>query len=115
MSRDTRGSVTVEFIGWLPIMVLLTLVAFQALLVLAVPVLVEGAARTGSHAAALGRDPVASAMDALPGFLRGTASVGRSGEAVVVSVRVPGPLPDRFASLRDVRREAAFPNLDPTG
>lgn len=107
-----RGSASVELAGWIPLLVLLALVAFQALAIIAVPVVVEGAARTGSHAGALGMDPVASAIDALPGPLRGSASVEADGASVRVSVRVPGLLPaDWFGSQRDVTRSASFPPL----
>lgn len=110
LHEDERGAPAVEFVGALPLLLLLGMAAWQLLLVGHVAVATENAARTGARAAAIGQDPGDAARDSLPSWLHSGASVTASGAEV--EVRVPVPVIVRDLQLEGVHitRDAHFPS-----
>lgn len=100
------GAITVEFLGWLPWLLLVAALTSQVLLVAGAVTNAENAARTGARAAALDEEPEAAATASLPGWLQPHTQVRRHPDAtscagpstpsanrVVVCVSVPLLLP----------------------
>jgi hypothetical protein len=97
-----RGQATVEFVGVLPLAVLVALVVGQLLAAGAARELAGNAAEAGAAAILQGTsDPDQAARDALPGWSSGRAEVRVSGRVVRVRLRplsvVPG-IADRLAA-----------------
>lgn len=85
--RSERGTATLEFVGVLPLILLVSLIAVQLVVAGFTLWSASVSARAGARAAHLGFDPVAAARSALPGPMRGGTQVRRS--AGVVTTRVP--------------------------
>ncbi|MCB0858395.1 MAG: hypothetical protein KDB57_09815 [Solirubrobacterales bacterium] len=86
------GSVSLELIGALPIVLLSVLVAAQ-FIIAGVALWSAGvAARAGARAVLTGRDPGGAAERALPEVLRDGIQVSQS-DGVKVGVRIPGLVP----------------------
>jgi hypothetical protein len=91
--RDVRGSVSLELVGAVPIVLLCVLVAAQ--------VAVGGyalwsaglAARAGARAELTGRDPAGAARRALPPGLSADLKIDKSGRTVKVGVLLPRLIP----------------------
>lgn len=97
-SAGERGSVSIELIGALPVVLLSLLVAAQ--IVIAGYALWSAgiAARAGARAVLTGKQPRPAAEHALPGPLRRDLKVSREG-GLRVGVRIPAlipGLPDSF-------------------
>jgi pilus assembly protein CpaE len=89
--RDTQtGQATVEFVGVLPLVVLVGLLLWQAVVAGQAISLAGGAARAAARAAAVGAAPDAAARSVLPPRLHdGLRVTRRSDGSVRVVVRVP--------------------------
>lgn len=87
-----RGSVSLELIGSLPIVLLSVLVAAQFVLAGAALWSAGVAARAGARAVLTGKEPEGAARRALPEVLQGGLKVSED-EGVRVGVRIPGLLP----------------------
>lgn len=91
--RAESGTATVEFVGLIPGLLLVALVAAQFLVAGFSLWSASTAARAGARAAHVGTDPRRAARDALPGLMREGAQVGNEGGAVTARIRVPRVLP----------------------
>ncbi|MDQ5894795.1 MAG: hypothetical protein QG596_1056 [Actinomycetota bacterium] len=89
---DERGSVSLELVGALPVVLLAILVAAQLVVAGAALWSAGVAARAGARAVLTGKQPRGAAERALPGVLQGGLKVTRD-EGVRVGVRVPGLIP----------------------
>jgi pilus assembly protein CpaE len=88
MSRN-QGQASVETVALLPLVVLVAALLWQALLVGQAAWLAGSAARGAARAQALGADPRAAAVAALPRRLRSGLTVRARESDVRVRVRVP--------------------------
>ena len=89
-ARAQEGQATVEFLGLLPVLALVGLLAWQAVVAGQAAWLAGSAAREAARARALGRDPAAAARRVLPGDLRHGLRVARDGDdGVRVRLTVP--------------------------
>ena len=79
-ARAQEGQATVEFLGLLPVLVLVALLGWQAVVAGQAAWLAAGAAREAARAQALGADPAAAARRALPPRLRHGLRVSRDGD-----------------------------------
>jgi pilus assembly protein CpaE len=86
-----RGQASIEFLGVLPAVLLVALVAWQVVLAGHASWLTAQAARVGARAHVVGEDPEAAARTALPRHLRRGLSV-TSGPDGRVTVRARLPL-----------------------
>lgn len=87
-----RGSVSLELIGSLPIILLSVLVAAQLVIAGAALWSAGLAARAGARAVLTGKQPRPAAEHALPGVLQGGLEVSQK-DGVRVGVRVPALIP----------------------
>lgn len=71
LRRSTRGSVVVEYLGILPLLLVVAMLILQGLTAVTVSTAAEDAARMAARAAARGDDPLAAARSSLPGWLDG--------------------------------------------
>jgi hypothetical protein len=116
-----RGAASVEFVALLPYLVLAAAFTWQILVLAATVTSAEGAARTGSRSASLGRDGEAAAVEALAPWLRDGAVAetgpgpacddddGSRGTQVVVCVDVPVLLPGLNLPGLSISRAAELP------
>jgi hypothetical protein len=101
---DQSGQASVELIGVLPFVVLVTAIGWQLVLAGQAAWMSANAARAGARAQTVGRDPEAAARSALPRAMRRGLEVERKkGGAVRVRLRVPlilgrGPGPVRVGA-----------------
>lgn len=91
-SGGRQGSVSLELIGALPVVLLTVLVAAQIVIAGAALWSAGVAARAGARAVLTGKSPRGAAEHALPPVLRDGLKVAE-GDAVKVGVRVPRLLP----------------------
>lgn len=115
------GTASLEFVALLPYLLLAAAFAWQVLVGAAFATSAENAARTGSRAAAVGRDGAEEAIAALsPGFRQGArAEVGEGpgcdddqpdrGTRVAVCVEVPALWPGLGFPLVTITRSAELP------
>src|SRR4051794_884379 len=88
-SRGEEGQASVEFVGLLPLLVVVALVAWQGVVAGQAWGMAGAAAREAARAAALGADPEAAARSVLPGALRDGVTVDGDGDGVRVRLAVP--------------------------
>jgi hypothetical protein len=88
-SRGEAGQASVEFVALLPVLALVTLLAWQAVVAGQAWWMAGAAAREAARAQALGADPEAAARGVLPGALRDGVRVRRDGDEVRVRLSVP--------------------------
>ena len=105
-----RGSTAVEFAGMLPMLLLVAVFAWQALMVAFTVTAAENAARSGSRAEGRGDDGRASAMESLPSWLREDTEITIDGELVEVRVPVPIVVPGVTFGGATVARTAELPD-----
>lgn len=100
--HGSRGQSAVELVAVLPLIVLLGLMAWQAVVFGQAVWLSGAAARAAARAAALGHDPVAGARAVLPASLGRGVEVDADGDgSVVLRLAVPAVVVDvQLASLR---------------
>lgn len=87
-----RGSVSLELVGALPVVLLTVLVAAQIVVAGAALWSAGVAARAGARAVLTGKEPRGAAERSLPGVLQGRLKVSQE-DGVRVGVRVPGLIP----------------------
>lgn len=97
--RAEQGQASLEFLGLVPLLLVVALAGAQLLAVGYSSVLAGNAAEAGALALAGGGDPRAGARDALPGWSRAHAHVAVSGGEVRVELRPPTLLPALAGSL----------------
>jgi hypothetical protein len=103
--RDNRGSVSIEVVVLVPLLMLIALLVLQLAAAAWTVSQTQEAARQAARAQSLGDDPRAAAADALPDPLE-VEDFSADGERVEVSVEIPtvfGILP-----LNPVTREATI-------
>ena len=70
LRHEERGVLDIELIGFVPILVLVTMFLVQGFLAVYTVTSVSAAARDGARAAMLGRSPEQAAHEALPDWVR---------------------------------------------
>ena len=111
LRHEERGVLDIELIGFVPILVLVTMFLVQGFLAVSTVTSVSAAARDGARAAMLGRSPEQAAHQALPDWVR-LESVSDScgpGHCVQVTARVPIGIPSITSERVTVTRTAYFP------
>jgi hypothetical protein len=106
--RSERGQATVELVALLPVLALLGLALWQAVVAGQAQWLAGAAARAAARASAVGADPAAAARAALPPALEHRLRV-RPGDAGEVRVAVAVPAVLVGGRLTTVTAHAAFP------
>jgi pilus assembly protein CpaE len=103
------GQAAVELVGLLPLLVLLALGAWQAVVAGQAAWLAAGAARASARAAAVGDDPATAARRTLPPALeRGLRiTTATSGTAVTVRIGIPNVV--LGGRLTTIRSSSEFP------
>ena len=103
--RGERGSVALEVVALVPLLVLIALYTLQLGVAGWTAAQTQGAARASARAQSLGQDPVAAAERALPSGLDVDA-IDTGGDSVTLVVEVPrvAPLP-----VFTVERQVAMP------
>ena len=111
LRHEERGVLDIELIGFVPILVLVTLFLVQGFFAVSTVTSVSAAARDGARAAMLGRSPEQAAHEALPDWVRlESVSDGcGSGHCVQVTARVPIGIPSITSERVTVTRTAYFP------
>ncbi|PKY74375.1 pilus assembly protein TadE [Actinomyces oris] len=111
MRHEERGVLDIELIGFVPILVLVTMFLVQGFLAVSTVTSVSAAARDSARAAMLGRSPEQAAHEALPDWVRlESVSDGcGSGHCVQVTARVPIGIPAITSEHLTVTRTAYFP------
>ena len=111
LRHEERGVLDIELIGFVPILVLVTMFLVQGFLAVSTVTSVSAAARDGACAAMLGRSPEQAAHEALPDWVRlESVSDGcGSGHCVQVTARVPIGIPAITTEHLTVTRTAYFP------
>jgi uncharacterized protein (UPF0261 family) len=114
--RSDRGSMGVELVAVIPLLVLVTIVCVQAFAIVSAMEATQRAARDGARAAAMGQDGPAAARRALPHWVHiESVTVGSGGGCggdvcSDVVVKVPIGFPGIMtADLVTVQRSAAMP------
>lgn len=119
--RRDDGSVTVEFLAWMPWLIVFALVAWQLLLFIGAATNAETAARNAARAHAMGRGGSEVAVEAVPGWLtshtmarrhpdgRCEGSGPESGNRINVCIQVPLIAPFLSSDLLRVERSAEMP------
>ncbi|WP_166139790.1 TadE/TadG family type IV pilus assembly protein [Nocardioides ochotonae] len=100
--RRERGSVSLEVVGLVPLLILVALLVLQLGVAGWSASQAQEAARAAARAQSLGEDPLAAAVGSLPGSLE-VKEISTSGDSVTLRVTVPrvSPLPT-FTVTRDV-------------
>lgn len=115
LHRRDRGQVAVEYLGFLPLLLLVGLVGVQ----FGIAAYAVQQAGTGARAAARAAsvddpgsvpDPAAAGKAAMSGWTAGRAHVELSGGTATVTVEVPSLIP--FLHIDDVSRTAVMPLPD---
>ncbi|OMG11088.1 pilus assembly protein TadE [Actinomyces naeslundii] len=111
LRHDERGVLDIELIGFVPILVLVTMFLVQGFFAVSTVTSVSAAARDGARAAMLGHSPEQAAQEALPSWVRlESVSDGcGSGHCVQVTARVPIGIPSITSERVTVTRTAYFP------
>lgn len=107
-----RGSVTIELVGLVTILVVVASLCVQGLYIAQVGSAAQQAARDGARAQALGRDAVQAARNGLPDWVTVEdirTSTGGGSSTVEVAVRVPLGLPGITSRSFVVTRDAILP------
>ena len=111
LRHEERGVLDIELIGFVPILVLVTMFLVQGFFAVSTVTSVSAAARDGARAAMLGRSSEQAAQEALPSWVRlESVSDGcGSGHCVQVTARVPIGIPSITSERVTVTRTAYFP------
>lgn len=91
-ARDDVGQASIELLGLLPLLAVVALAAWQAVLVGQSWWMAGAAARAASRAQAIGADPAAAARRVLPAGLEHGLTISGDDAGVRVRVRVPAVL-----------------------
>lgn len=109
--RDA-GQASIELVGVVTILLVVTLLCVQGLFVAQVGAVAQQAARDGARAQTLGGDPDAAARRQIPGWATVESIASSSvpgGERVSVQLRVPIVLPGITSSSFVISRDAVLP------
>lgn len=109
-ARSERGSAPLELLGWIPLLGLAALGAWQLLLYGFAATSAENAARTGSRVASKGGAGEPAAKEAMPSWLRDGATAQFSGTRGKVTVQVPIIFPPIRSQGLTVSKEAELPS-----
>ena len=121
-AQSERGSLTIEFLGWLPWLLAITLVAWQLLLVVGAATNAESAARTAARAASMDEGGSEVALEAVPGWLTEHTRARRhpdgdcsgtspeEGSLVTVCIQVPLIAPWLSTEALSIERTAEMPD-----
>ena len=111
LRHDEQGVLDIELIGFVPILVLVTMFLVQGFLAVSTVTSVSAAARDGARAAMLGRSPEQAAHQALPDWVRleSVSDDCGSSHCVQVTARVPIGIPSITSKHITVTRTAYFP------
>jgi TadE-like protein len=105
--RPERGSASIEFVGFLPVLLVTGLLLIQGAVALYAVTAAATSARHAARAYSLGEDPAGAAQAALPSWLTAqTQTLPGPGHGVRVGVDVPDIVP--AMDIR-VEREAVMP------
>lgn len=107
--RDQEGALSAEFVGILPLLLLIAIVGWQLLMVVGAGTSAATAARNGSRALSTGESAEAAATRSLPGWLRGSHRVVVSDPTVRVEVAVPLLFPGVTLDNLRISRSASLP------
>lgn len=114
--RADRGSMAVELVAVVPLLVLVTILCVEGFLAASAAGAAQKAARDGARAATLGQDGAAAALASLPGWVRSprvttgaAAEPGCAGTCFRVEVEVPLVVPGFSTGLVTVARSAELP------
>ncbi|MEU6401486.1 TadE/TadG family type IV pilus assembly protein [Streptomyces sp. NPDC046985] len=112
-ARRDRGQVAIEYLGFLPVLLLVALAAVQIGLVAYTAQQAGTAARAGARAASLRQDAQQACVQAVSGNLAaGTAcatSAGGDTVTVTASVRIPSVIPLWDGAFGAARKTATMP------
>ena len=104
---SAAGQASVELVALLPLLVVVALLAWQAVVAGQAIWLSGAAARAAARATALGDDPTAAARASLPGALsRGARASSRSDGSISLSLAIPSVV--GHARLATVHARARF-------
>jgi len=109
-ARSERGSAPLELLGFIPLLGLAALGAWQLLLYGFAATSAENAARTGSRVASKGGAGEPAAKRAMPTWLRDGATAEFSGTRGKVTVQVPIIFPPLRSEDLTVSKEAELPS-----
>lgn len=108
-----RGSITLELLSLLPMVLVVALTMFQISVTAAAATAAQNAARSASRAAAMGQgNPTSAGRASLPSWLRSGALITVRGTSSNVRVRVPLFVPGLSVGAITVARDATFPRTD---
>ena len=114
--RGERGSMAIELVAIVPVLVLVTILCIEGFLASAAAGAAQKAARDGARADSMGRDGVGAALDSLPGWVRNpkvsqgsAAKGGCAGICYRVEVEVPLVVPGFSTGVVTVARSAELP------
>ena len=107
--RSQRGSASVELLGFLPLLLVAALAAWQILLATYAVTSASNAARTASRVQGTTEQRTDAARDSLPAALRHGLKVTVNGERSKVRVQIPIIVPGLTAGALRVTREAELP------
>lgn len=119
MRRREDGSLSVEFLAVLPLLLVMAVAGWQLLTVVSAGTVTSNAARNASRAISTGEDPHSAALRSLPSWLRdsddptvpGTyPAIDVDGTRVTVTVEVPKLLPGVPWDPFHVTRAAELPD-----
>jgi hypothetical protein len=92
MTRQ-RAQASIETVALLPVLLLIALACWQALLAGWTSICAEHAARAAARAEMIGAEPRPAALAALPGAMRDGLRVDAAGRSLRVHVTVPQVIP----------------------
>ena len=107
--RDVRGQASIELLGFVPLLLLAAMAAWQLQLAASAANYAKNAARTASRTAGLGGDPVKAAMRSLPDSQKSHAKITVNGQRVTVKTDVPTIVPGLTSGLFHVSGTAELP------
>jgi hypothetical protein len=114
--RGERGSMAIELVAIVPVLVLVTILCIEGFLASAAAGAAQKAARDGARADGMGRDGVGAALDSLPDWVRNpkvsqgsAAKDGCAGICYRVEVEVPLVVPGFSTGVVTVVRSAELP------
>lgn len=94
-----RAQASVETVALVPVLLILTVAVWQAVMAGWALVSAESAARAAARATLAGSPPRPAALAALPGTMRSGAAVRLAGRTVTVRVHIPSVLPGFAADV----------------
>lgn len=119
--RGDQGSMTVEFVAVVPLLILVTVLCIQGFAMVSAMEATQRAARDGARAASMGRDGRAAALAALPGWVAvRSIDIGGGGDCAGVCADVRVSIPIGYPGILsvhafDVTRRADLPVTQAVG